>query len=142
VGSGKDDARREFLQENQEPVDLHGVSTRELLEELRTRLAVTAYDVPAEGIHNIIIHSSRRIMDRSSLLVAEEDAGPATILKINVKTKNLTSPLRARIAAAIEEELYLPLKAEIDRTPYTSRLGFLKERLKMKIEEILAIEAV
>ncbi len=45
--------------------------------------------------------------------------------------------IKRQVAEAIDKHLYLPLKAEIDRTPYTSRLGFLKEQLKQKIESIV-----
>jgi hypothetical protein len=167
LGCEKDDAIREFLAENRGDADLKEVSVIEMLDELRTRKNVTAYYVPGEGIQRVIIHSSMRVVDDSTLIVDEEDASPAMILRIDIQPKRknectLRFPpgdiqeekitpeqlrqvfanysmacIKNKIARAIEEELYLPLKAEIERTPYTSRLGFLKEQLKMKIEKIL-----
>lgn len=136
MGSDKDDARRDFLSEHAEQINIRKLSTKELVEE-RTCQGVTAYDVPPGGLWSITIHSSRRILNHSTLVEDSADAGPATFLKINSTTKNARLPVKQSIARAIDEELYLPLKAEVERTPYTSRLGFLKERLKQQIEKIL-----
>jgi hypothetical protein len=137
MGSSKDDLKRDFLAENSEPMNLSEIPLRELIEEIRMRPGVKAFDAPAEGQFTLSVHSSRRIVNDSTLLAHSEDAGPATFLKIGVATKHETTRLKLRIARAIDEELYLPLKAEVERTPYTSRLGFLKERLKQQVEKIL-----
>ncbi len=141
MSSDKDDAKRDFLAENAEPINISEISIKDLIEELRMRPGVTAFDVPAEGQWMLAIHNNRRVVNDSTLLAHSEDAGPATILKIGVATKHATTRLKLRIAKAIDKELYLPLKAEVERTPYTSRLGFLKERLKQEIEKVLDEEA-
>ena len=82
MGSSKDDAKREFLSETVLPAELHEFSTKELVDELRTREGVEAYDVPVEGQSRILTQSSRRITDDSTTLIDAEDSGPAIILRI------------------------------------------------------------
>lgn len=137
MGSSKDDTKRDFLTENAEPIDLSEFTLKELVEEIRMRPGVEAIDTPAEGQFSIAVHGSRKVVNDSTLLKHSEDSGPATILRIGVATKREITRLKLRIARAIDVELYLPLKAEVERTPYTSRLGFLKERLKQQVEKIL-----
>ncbi len=142
MGSSGDDARRDYLAENAGPITLGDVPLKELIEEIVTRQGVKVLSVQTEGQWMLAIHNSRRIIDDSTLVVRSEDAGPATILEIGIVTQKTKTKVQEEIAKAIEKELYLPLKAEIERTPYTSRLGFLKERLKGEIERILQEEGL
>jgi hypothetical protein len=137
MGSSPEDAKRDFLEENNPPINLEDVPLKELIEEITARPGVKVLDVQTEGQWMLAVHNSRKIVNDSTLVIREEDAGPATILEIGIVTQHSKTWIQRKIAEAIEKELYLPLKEEIERTPYTSRLGFLKERLKGKIEEIL-----